>query len=219
MFFRTVVLVFIFLSRLRFPSGLSIAEVIRKRYGQTILKLIRKFEKYDFKLKKAQLDHKFLLICKEYKVFPKFLNFKVANHNLRFSDTYEHCQKSLLHKEIQLKLSLIKKLKKELCHHSEIVKSHLNIIDYYKIINLCLSKNEESIQHCKFTHLNKLKYLIPNFSWDLISPLSHDPDKVIFNYSSHQLTYSEKSVLSKGLRFAIPPKSVEYADYLLQYEM
>ena len=38
-------LVFLFLTRLRFPSKLSIAEVLRKRYGDRILKLVRKFEK------------------------------------------------------------------------------------------------------------------------------------------------------------------------------
>ena len=47
----------------------------------------------------------------------------------------------------------------------------------------------------------------------------HDPDKVIFNYSSHVFTESEKSLLCKGLNFAIPPKTLEYADYLLLFEL
>ena len=51
------------------------------------------------------------------------------------------------------------------------------------------------------------------------SPTSHDPDKVIFNYSSHVLTESEKSLLCKGLNFAIPPKTLEFADYLLPFEL
>ena len=49
-------LVVIFLTRLRFPSRLSIAEVLRKRYGVRTLKLVRKFEKTDIKHKKALLD-------------------------------------------------------------------------------------------------------------------------------------------------------------------
>ena len=36
--------------------------------------------------------------------------------------------------------------------------------------------------------------------------VSHDPDKVIYNFSSHKLTELEKSVLSKGLQFALEPK-------------
>ena len=46
-------LVFIFLTTLRFPSTRSIAEVLRKRYIDRTLKLVRKFEKTDIKHKKA----------------------------------------------------------------------------------------------------------------------------------------------------------------------
>ena len=49
-------LVFIFLTRLRFPSRLSIAEVLRKIYGEWILELVIKFEKTGIKHKKALLD-------------------------------------------------------------------------------------------------------------------------------------------------------------------
>ena len=49
MFLRTLALVFMFLVRLRFPSRLSLLQVIRNRYGGTVVKLVRKFEKVDFK--------------------------------------------------------------------------------------------------------------------------------------------------------------------------
>ena len=51
------------------------------------------------------------------------------------------------------------------------------------------------------------------------SKTSHDPQKVIFNYSSHVLTESEKSLLCKGLNFAIPPDKLEYSDFLLSFEL
>ena len=56
---------FIFLTRLRFPSKPSIAEVLRKRYGDKILKLVREFEKTDIKDKKAFLDLQLLKICQD----------------------------------------------------------------------------------------------------------------------------------------------------------
>ena len=37
--------------------------------------------------------------------------------------------------------------------------------------------------------------------------------------SSHRLTEVEKSVLSKGLQFVLPPKMLEYADYRLPFEL
>ena len=61
-------LVFLFLTRLRFLSNLSIAEVLRKRYGDRILKLVRKFEKIDIKHKKTLLDPEFLKICEDHNI-------------------------------------------------------------------------------------------------------------------------------------------------------
>ena len=50
------------------------------------------------------------------------------------------------------------------------------------------------------------------------SKTSYDPEKVIFNYSSHVLTESEKSLLCKGLHFAIPPDKLEYFNVLLPFD-
>ena len=47
----------------------------------------------------------------------------------------------------------------------------------------------------------------------------HDPNKVIFSFSSYFLTEDEKSLLCKRLRFCIPPKKIEYADFLTQFEL
>ena len=70
-------MVFIFLTRLRFPSRLSIAEVLRKRYGDRTLKLVTKFEKTDIKRKKARLDLQFLKFCEDDNVIPTILRFKL----------------------------------------------------------------------------------------------------------------------------------------------
>ena len=51
------------------------------------------------------------------------------------------------------------------------------------------------------------------------SVTSHNPDKVIFNFSSHVLNTTEKSLLSKGLNFTIPPKNINYADYMIPFEL
>ena len=93
-------LVFIFLTRLRFPLKRSITEVQGKRYSDKILKLVRKFENTDIKHKKAVLDLQFPKICENHNVIPKFLSFKVANTTLRTSLTYKRWQKKLLREEI-----------------------------------------------------------------------------------------------------------------------
>ena len=50
------------------------------------------------------------------------------------------------------------------------------------------------------------------------SKVSHDLDKIIFNYSSYTLSKSEESLPCKGLNFASPPDELEYSDYLLPFE-
>ena len=46
-------IVFLFLVRLRFPSHLSAVQVIRNRYDNEVVKLMRKFENLDFKYRKS----------------------------------------------------------------------------------------------------------------------------------------------------------------------
>ena len=49
------------------------------------------------------------------------------------------------------------------------------------------------------------------------SKVSQNPDKIFFNYSSHNLSKSEK--FFKDLKFAIPPNKREYSDYLLNFKL
>ena len=51
------------------------------------------------------------------------------------------------------------------------------------------------------------------------SVTSHDTDKVFFSFSNHSLTEHEKCLLIRRLNFAIPPRNVTHADYLLPSEL
>ena len=75
------------------------------------------------------------------------------------------------------------------------MKSALNIIDFHHVLNISLMDNEKELERIKIRRLPKLKTLIPNFSWDIIATSSHDSEEVIFNFSSHELTSSEKHLL------------------------
>ena len=82
--------------QLRFLSDESIANVIRSRYNDEIVKQIHRFEMLDFKILKNEADLDFLQSCQQNNLIPKFLNFKVARSSLRFSRTYKQCQRQLL---------------------------------------------------------------------------------------------------------------------------
>ena len=49
--------------------------------------------------------------------------------------------------------------------------------------------------------------------------LQHDPKKVIHNFSSYQLSDTEKLLLCKGLNFSLPPKRLKFENYPLPFEL
>ena len=46
-----------------------------------------------------------------------------------------------------------------------------------------------------------------------------DPRKAIFNFSKYELSNCEKKLLAKGLKFSLPLKYLDYADYLINFEL
>ena len=96
--------------------------------------------------------------------------------------------------------------------------STLNFLDFNHVCNIISSNNEKSILKCRYTPKKKLRDLIPGYEVNPTS-FSHDVNKVIFNFSSYVLTGYEKNLLCKGLRFSVPPKRIEYADFLTQFEL
>ena len=49
--------------------------------------------------------------------------------------------------------------------------------------------------------------------------LQHDPKKVIRNFSSYQLSDTEKLLSCKSFSFSIPPKHLKFEKYLLPFEL
>ena len=60
---KVISLALLFLFRLRFPVDKFIAYLLGSRYGNTVVKDIRKFEKIDFALRKCKLHLLFLEAC------------------------------------------------------------------------------------------------------------------------------------------------------------
>ena len=189
-------LVFLFLILLHFPTSKSIASIIKERYGCEILKLIRKFEKVDFKFKKAIIDLDFLYYCQNNNLIPTFLKFKSANKVLANSDVYKSCQLKVLAVEIEEKKRAINEHKN---HHYKLmieIKQQVNPIDFAHIsliFLICYGKNIQKwkeVQYCKILKLGKNSLSRSN------------PNKVIYNFSSVTLSDSDKSLLSKSLNFA-----------------
>ena len=134
MFMRVAVLVFLFLARIRFPRNESIPSIVRRRYSGEILKTIRKFEKVDYKVRKAKLDINFLIKCQRENVIPNFLRFRLANKDLRNSITYIKCQQNLLPPEMNNKKSRLRTFQNEFNRLRNELQFSLNCIDFAHIL-------------------------------------------------------------------------------------
>ena len=146
------------------------------------------------------------------------MQFHVANKSLQRSQAYQKCLNHLLLAEINNNKKNLKVLVNELSSVKSNLLRILNFLDFSHVCNIIINNNQKCILKCKYTHKKKLRDLIPGYE---VNPtrFSHDPNKVIFNFSSYVLTEHEKSLLFKGLRFSIPPKNIECADFLTQFEL
>ena len=139
-------LFFLFLARIRFPKNESISSIVRKRYSGEVLKAIRKFEKVDYKLRKAKLDISFLVKCQNENIIPNFLKFRLANKNLQNSVTDKKCQRSLLQTEIDNKKSHLRTLQNEFNRLRNELQFQLNCIDFAHISAIFLSSNDNLLK-------------------------------------------------------------------------
>ena len=93
-------------------------------------------------------------------------------------------------------------------------------IDFMYASPLFLVSNDKAICKNDKMHNKELQKLIPNIhKKSIIDDFSHDPNKVIYSFSNYRLTDSDKSLLIRGLNFAIWPKKIEYSRFLLPFEL
>ena len=137
---------FLFLARVRFPKSKSIAEVIRSRYSENTVKRIRKLEKVDYRLRKAELDLQFLCKCDDNNIIPNFLNFRLANSHLKYSSTYRLCQINLLREEICQKKYTLRSFQKEFSSLKVPLQNELNLIEFAHVSILFFGINDNVLK-------------------------------------------------------------------------
>ena len=211
MFVLTLILLFIL--KLKFPKRKSIVNYITERYGRTVLTLFRQCEKLDYKLKKIQEDLVFLQTCLENELTPTFVNFKLHNAHLRSGPLYKNFQKKLIHEEIRNKSSQKRIILNKQSLSLSQLQASTSWIDFKHFENLIFKSNDIKIKGVKETHSRKL------FKFGLLHARENlTADQVIFNLSDKHLTTDEKEVLSHGLKFALPPKKLNYHHHFLNFE-
>ena len=90
---------------------------------------------------------------------PKFLNFKLANRNLRYSNSYKQCQSLLLKEEIKNKVSILARQKKEFDKVKSAIQSKVSIFDFAHVLCLFLVGNNSKLSKVRDLHNKKLHNL------------------------------------------------------------
>ena len=189
--------------------------MIRHRYDGKVLSKVRKLETLDFELRKCKLDIEFLETCLKNGLMAKFLNFEVANSTPRNSKSYKDCHLQLLQQQLSNKKLKCRSENNQLKVLRTETVSILSVVDFTHLITVFTNNNDKILRKVQDTHKKKL-YNLGVFECD---KEFNDPNKVIINFSSYQLNDAEKSLLAKGLNFALPPKVLNRADCLLPFEM
>ena len=147
---RVFAYILLFVIKCRFPWGKSFADIIRGRYDEDTLTMVRKLEKLDFKTRKCQLDVEFLQLCVDNNLVPKFLNFKVTNGMLRASKTYRDCQRKLLKQELSNRRTQHRTKSKEFKNIKDKLVRKISLVDdntYH--ISIFTKSNNKALSKCQ----------------------------------------------------------------------
>ena len=205
-----------FLILLRFPPNVSIADQTRGRYGDDVLSAFRTWERLSVKNGKAQLDLNFLRTCRDADLVPKFLQFKLSSGRLRNSGDVTRFRRRLLAKEIRNKERKLAQLGDQVSQAKSAFQVHVRHIDFVHYSRIVDDTVDRSCQKSRKIQERKVINLRSN-SRSANGLL--DPESVIVNKSSYELSDVEMAALSRGLKYALPPGKLQKGEYFSRFEV
>ena len=205
-------LVLLFIIKIFNPGNKNIHNYITEKYGRYVLINYRQLKKTRLKLCKAELDERFLNVCLNHHLYPKFLNFKLSIQRLQGSHLQRQFQRKILGKELIFKKKSLKKLQKK---YNELLfdfKSSVSFLSYYFALFSLNKDYKKYFSHTELIHSRKLVNLGYN------STKHPSTDRVLFNLSDRVLSETEKSALSFGLNYCLTPRKIKLVDHYTPFE-
>ena len=163
-------------------------------------------------VKLINLDIAFLNSCFDNDLCPTFLRYKLSSKRLQNSESYRRSQHLFLQEEITFQTIERENIIRELQKIINDLRTVMNFIDWTHISNKFTESNIKTIKRVEEVQNYKLSELMR-------TKLQHDPEKVIYNYSSYDLAQTEISLLLKGLNFSLPPQKLKFENHLLPLEL
>ena len=124
------------------------------------------------------------------------------------------CQIKLLKQETYNKKRNLRSLRRDLTSVKNELYLKLTFIDL-NVCKLFLIGHDKAVLNHKQIQNKKLN----NIKVTTLENSTHNPGQVIYNFSDYELTECGKSVVCKGLEFAIPFNKLEYADFMMRFEL
>ena len=81
----------------------SLSSIIRCRYGNHVLKVIQRYQKLDNRMKKCDLEIKFLNTCQNNDLCPTYIQYKISLMRLQNSNAYRQSQRLFIPEELTFK--------------------------------------------------------------------------------------------------------------------
>ena len=177
----------------------SIFKYIKRKHGQDIITLVRRYESLKTKYMKLQSDIKFIKSCKKENLIPTFakvnLSIKNANRKLKLL-----IARIVMESEMENKHHKKKKLKKDIVLISNQLKTGLGVLLLHQV-NIAVRSRYKgvSIRHQKKI-VNLIKNQKNNYESNKPSLMKH----MVHNFSSYALTEDEMNALAYRLDHHIP---------------
>ena len=162
-------------------------------------------ERLTKKLRKHELDLKFLVTARDTGVYPKLTRGKNVKNNKKKCRSKFY--RRVLLDEINNKRRSIKELRKELCDSMKVLSSSTT---FFKSIILRISINRSVLKDEKKIikrHRKKLDSLIKEKNKE--NNIHENPNPVVTNLSSHDLSNEELSILKFGLKHGLATRPNE----------
>ena len=171
---------------------------------------LRKLEKLHIKRNKAQLVINFLINCKNFGVFPRFINVYLLNFDVKYMyGIKKKLPKNAIHKLIRERSDFDKKIKNLGLQN----KHKLDKFDWYILVKVLKRDVKNKENAVLKTHQKKIRNLTKNST----NPFTHT--EIVKNLSSKHLTNQELGLLKFGLHHSLPPSRIFKTRVFESFEM
>ena len=182
--------------------------VIRNLQRDNQLSLFRRLEQLSVKQVKCDGAIEFLRLCQNFGVTPTFTKVDETKSNKWRQSSTQFAQNVIL-EELRLKSNKNAALKKQIADVYDEIRQNCSSFRYLCVLKTIVDLRKKQYHKLMSDHVSKIARLIQR---------DVDVDEHIQNISSYKLSFFQKLVLCRGLKFALPQRHISAMDVQASFE-